>query len=72
MDLRNVNLWEERNNTKTFTLDYTNNSRNDVFKKGLNLASLVQLGTEEIKPFLKGLIFVYLVNPQRACARVLQ
>ena len=53
MDLRNVNLWEERNNTKTFTLDYTNNSRNDLFKKILNLASLVQLGTEEIKPFLK-------------------
>ena len=26
-----------------------------------NLASLVQLGTEEIKLFLKGLIFVYLV-----------
>ena len=49
----NVNSWEERNNTKIFTIDYTNNSRNDHFKEGLNFESVVQLGTEEINHFLK-------------------
>ena len=49
----NVNSWEERNNTKTFTIDYTNNSRNDHFKEGLNFESVVQLRTEEINHFLK-------------------
>ena len=52
----NVNSWEERNNTKTFTIDYTNNSRNDHFKEGLNFESMVQLGRNQ--PFLEGLKFV--------------
>ena len=42
----NVNSCEERNNIKMFTIDYTNNSRNDHFKEGLNFESMVQLGTE--------------------------